>query len=126
MHAPRYKIKFQGHLLFYRQNICFIRKGLPLSGYQRLFYSHRKQNTSFAMSTEIDKGETIHSHKFDEEILFQSSTLFQSRTGVQTSHIFSRKPTLYLKFSYRGKPGCMPPGFQSYPSELLVLIGRTN
>lgn len=39
------------------------------------------------MSTEIDKGETIHSHNFDERILFQNNPLFQSRTGVQTSHI---------------------------------------
>ena len=39
------------------------------------------------MSTEIDKGETIHSYNFDEGILFQSNPLFQSWTGVQTSHI---------------------------------------
>ena len=39
------------------------------------------------MSTEIDKGETIHSHNFDEGTLFQPNPVFQSRMGVQTSHI---------------------------------------
>jgi len=85
LHAPRYKTESQGHLLFFRQNICFIRRGLPLTGYQRLFYSHRKQNTSSAMSTEIDKGEwrrRVHPHNFDKGILFQSNPLFQSQTGV--------------------------------------------
>jgi len=62
---PRYRIEFRGYPSIW--------KGLPLSGYQRWFYLRYKQNTSLAMSIEIDKGEwrrRLHSHKFDEGILF--------------------------------------------------------
>jgi len=37
------------------------------------------------------------------------------RTGITEGHILSRKPILYLEFSCRSRPGCMPPGFQSRP-----------
>jgi len=118
LHAPRYKTEFQGHLLFFRQNICFIRRGLPLIGYQRLFYSQRKQNTSSAMSTEIDKGEwhTLSTHITLTRESHSSPTPFSNHRREYGLIIYlSRKPTLYPKFSCRSKPGCMPPGFQSRP-----------
>ena len=126
LHAPRYKIKLQGHLFFYRQNICFIRKGNPLSGYQRLFYSQRKQNISSAMSTEIEKGETIHSHNFHEGILFQSNPLSQSRTGVQTSHISLAETYLIPEFFLPKQTRVHAPWVSVMSSESLVLIRWTD
>ena len=44
------------------------------------------------MSTEIDKGEWrghLHSHKFDEGILFQSNPIFLNGRVCQNSHISS-------------------------------------
>ena len=70
LHAPRYSEKFPG--------------------YQRLFHLGHRKNTSSAMSTEIDKGEwrrRLHSHNFDEGILFQPNPIFLNGRVCQTSHI---------------------------------------
>ena len=95
---------------------------------QRLFYSRRKQNTSSVMSTEINKGERRRppTHITLTRESFSRITPLPPTDEVRTSHILPRKPTLYPKFSCRSRPGRMPPGFQSYPCELLALIGRAD
>ena len=54
------------------------------------FHPRSRQNASLVMSTEIEKGEwrsRLHSHTFDEEILFQSNPIFLNGRVCQTSHI---------------------------------------
>ena len=78
------------------------------------------------MSTKIDKGETIHSHNFDEGILFQSNPLFQTRMGVQTSHISLAEtypiPEVFLPKQTR----VHAPWVSVMSPELLALIGQTD
>ena len=60
--------------------------------FARLLHPRCRQNTSLAMSTEIDEGEwcgRLHSHNFDEGILFQSNPIILNGQVCQTSHISS-------------------------------------
>ena len=78
LHAPKYSEKFPD--------------------YQRLFHLCHRQNTSSAMSAEIDKVEwrrRLHSHNFDEGILFQPNPIFLNGRVCQTSHISSAE-TYYI------------------------------
>ena len=77
------------------------------------------------MSTEIDKDEwrrRLHSHYFDEGILFQSNPLFQSRTGVQTSHISLAETYPIPKVFLPEETRVHAPWVSVMSSELLVLI----
>ena len=128
MHPPRYKIWFQATPQFADKTFVLSGEAYLLQVTQRLFYLRRKQNTSSAMSTEINEGERrrLPTHITLTRESYSRITPLPLTDGVHTSHILPRKPTLYPKFSCRSRPRRMPPGFQSYPFELLALIGRTD
>jgi len=71
LHAPNYSKKFPGYHMKALHLCC-------------------RQNASLAMPTKMDKGEwrgRLHSHNFDEGILFQSNPIFLNGRVCQTSHI---------------------------------------
>ena len=109
------------------QNICFNGWGLPF--YPKMVTICCRKGISFfgiaylfrqRWMTKIIKHITLTKESCSR------TTPLPSTDGVRTSHILPRKPTLYPKFSCRNRPGCMAPGLQSYPSESLALIGRTD
>ena len=97
----------------------FVDKTFVLSGEayllqvtQRFLYSRCKQNTSSAMSTEINKGERRcpPTHMTLTKESYSRTTPLPITDGVRTSHILPRKPILYPRFSCRSRPGRMLPG----------------
>ena len=81
LHAPRYSETFLGYDM-------------------KALHPRCRQNASLAMSTEIHKGEwrgRLHSHNFDEGILFQSNPIFLNGQVCQTSHISSVETCLIPK-----------------------------
>lgn len=79
-HAPKYsEVEFLGY-------------HMKVLAFARLLHSHCRQNTSFAIFFEIDNGEWhshLHSHNFDEGILFQSNPISLNGQVCHTSHISS-------------------------------------
>ena len=103
LHAPRYnEVEFPG----YHTEVLAL---------ARLFHPCGRQNTSLALSIEMDKGDCCQrqSHNLWWGNPFPVWSIFLNKQDCQTIHIPTRKPTLYLGFFYQRRLGRMPPGFQS-------------
>jgi len=109
LHALRYSEKFPGS--------------------QRLFYLNHRQNTSSVMPTEIDKGEwrrRLHSHNFDEGILFQPNSIFWNGRVCQTSYISPAETYPIPKVFLPKQTRVHAPWVLAISFESLALIRRTD